>query len=91
MLTNVTSLLEEYIKTIATPIIMANLKISITDGSRLGCTDMHLLNLADERSLVSELVFKSDLVALCDGVVTSRLEQKIRSAEKKLKQHYPNL
>jgi hypothetical protein len=57
---------------------------SVVEGRRIGCNDIHLLNLASGNQIVSTLVHQSELDRLLEGSYSERLEIKIRSALSKL-------
>lgn len=59
--------------------------ISLVDGIRLGCLDMHLLNMSKDGRIVSILVHQSDIDNLQNGNCCDRLELKTRAALSRLK------
>jgi hypothetical protein len=60
-------------------------RVSIVDGTRLGCLDVHLLHLSIGEHLTSALVHQSELDNLLSGNPGHRLETKIRDALLRLK------
>ena len=61
-------------------------RVSIVDGTRLGCLDVHLLHLSSDRHLSSALIHQSEIDNLHTGEQTGRLETKIRDALTRLKE-----
>jgi hypothetical protein len=59
-------------------------RVSIIEGRKVGCLDMHLLNLVANGHLVSTLVYQSELEELQSGACCDRLETKIRAALSRL-------
>jgi hypothetical protein len=55
-------------------------RVSVVEGRRVGCLDVHLLNMAVDSHLVSTLVYQSELDNLLSGSYCERLELKIRTA-----------
>jgi len=54
--------------------------LSVVEGRRVGCNDVHLLNLASGTQKVSTLVHQSELDSLQENSYCERLETKVRSA-----------
>ena len=65
-------------------------RVSIVDGTRLGCLDVHLLHLASGRHLSSALIHQAEIDNLHKGDYTGRLETKIRDALTRLKELLDN-
>jgi len=59
-------------------------RVSVVEGQRIGCLDVHLLHLAADGQLVSALVYQSELDELQCGSRSGRLEVKIRAALSRL-------
>jgi hypothetical protein len=59
-------------------------QVSVVEGRRVGCLDVHLLHLAAEGQLVSTLVYQSELDELQGDSCCERLELKIRTALSRL-------
>jgi hypothetical protein len=59
-------------------------RVSIIEGRKVGCLDVHLLHLCADEHLVSTLVFQSELDELQSGACCDRLETKIREALSRL-------
>ena len=55
-------------------------RVSVVEGHRIGCLDVHLLHLAADGQLVSAFVYQSELDKLQVGESCERLESRIRSA-----------
>ena len=77
-------MIEKYVSDIAIQMGIELSEVSLTDGSMLGCKDVHLLDIASEDSLVSTLVFHTDLTNLRYGYDCARLEIKVRKALSRL-------
>jgi len=77
-------MIREYAADIATQMGIRLSRISVIEGQRVGCFDVHLLNLAAENQRVSTLVYQSELDKLQNGSSSERLEVKIRGALSKL-------
>jgi hypothetical protein len=60
-------------------------KIAFVEGNKVGCLDIHLLNLSTKGKLVSVLAYQSDVDNLLSGKSNDRLETKIRTALSRLK------
>lgn len=58
--------------------------LSVVEGRRVGCNDVHLLNLASGSQKVSTLVHQSELDTLLEESYCERLETKIRTALSRL-------
>ena len=78
-------MIHDYAADIASQIGIQKLRVSVTNGIRLGCRDMHLVDFMTRGKLVSELLHHSELELMRSGVVNERVEQKIRSALERLK------
>ena len=59
-------------------------RVSVVEGRRIGCLDVHLLHLGSDGQLVSALVYQSELDELQNSSCCERLELKIRSALSRL-------
>jgi hypothetical protein len=59
-------------------------RVSVVEGRRVGCLDVHLLHLAADGQLVSTLVYQSELDELQSDSCCERLELKIRTALSRL-------
>jgi hypothetical protein len=55
-------------------------QVSIVEGRRIGCLDVHLVHLAAEGQRISTLVYQSELDELQSYYSCERLELKIRAA-----------
>ena len=62
-------------------------RLSVVEGRRVGCLDVHLLNLAFNEHSVSTLVYQSELDHISSGSHCERLEVKVRSALSRLQLH----
>jgi hypothetical protein len=77
-------MIQEYAADLATQQGINLSRVSIIEGRKVGCLDMHLLNLAANGHLVSTLVYQSELDELQSGACCERLERKIQSALSRL-------
>jgi len=59
-------------------------KVSIINGSTVGCRDLHILNVSSKGQTVSALVFNDELADLQNGTQNDRLELRIRCALEKM-------
>jgi len=78
-------IVKEYATGIAAKMGMNLTHISVTDGQRIGCLDVHLLKLAHDNQVVSALVYQTDLEKLQNGFQSDRLETNIRTSLSQLK------
>jgi hypothetical protein len=78
-------IVKEYATGIAANMGIKLTSISVTDGQRIGCLDVHLLKLAHDNQVVSALVYQTDLDKLQKGFQSDRLETNIRTALSRLK------
>jgi len=58
--------------------------VSLVNGQRLGCRDMHLLNIAVDGVITSALVHQSDIDDLENGNYCGRLEIAVYNALSRL-------
>jgi len=72
--------IEKHTYDVATQMGIKLSRVSIVEGRRVGCADVHLLNLAAGGQRVSTLVYQSELDELQSSVSCERLEMKIRTA-----------
>jgi len=77
-------MIEEYVTHTAMKMGIKVSQLSIVEGRRIGCLDVHLLNLACDDQTVSTLVYQSELNRLQEGSLSERLELKIMSALSRL-------
>ena len=80
-------MIEKYVYNLAAQMGIKLSEVSLTDGSNLGCKDVHLLNISTEEALVSTLLFRSDIMNLETGNECSRLELKMRKTLLRLQNH----
>lgn len=73
-----------YVSVIASKMNIRLSKVSILDGSTVGCSDLDILNMTSKGKTVSALAFKNELNDLQNGIQHDRLELKIRTALEKL-------
>jgi hypothetical protein len=73
-------MIEEYVTDLAKQMGISLSRVSTVEGSKVGCLDMHLLNMSSKGKTVSALIFKSELDELVNGKQDDRLELKVRSA-----------
>lgn len=78
-------MMDKYVSDLAAQMGIHKLKISVTDGTRLGCRDMHLINYSSGNKLVGGLIHHSELEHLQKGIINHKLEIQIRSALARLK------
>lgn len=60
-------------------------RVSVVEGRRVGCLDVHLLHISSDGQLVSALVYQSELDELQNHSSCERLELKIMNALSRLK------
>ena len=77
-------MINEYVSELARQMGTKLSKISLTDGTPLGCRDVSLLHISSQESLVSTLIFQADITSLEKGESSDRLEVRIRSAISRL-------
>lgn len=77
-------MIQEYAADLATQMGIKLSRVSMIEGRRVGCLDMHLLNLVVDGHRVSTLVYQSELDDLQNGACCDRLETKIRAALSRL-------
>jgi hypothetical protein len=77
-------MIREYATDLAAQVGIKLSRVSVIEGRRVGCLDVHLLHLAAGGQLVSALVYQSELDELKNGSYCERLEFKIRSALSRL-------
>jgi len=73
-------LIQEYVLDIAAQMKIQLSRVSVVEGRKVGCLDVHLLNVTSNGRLVSVLVYQSELDKLQIGDRCERLESRIRSA-----------
>ncbi len=78
-------MIEKTVKDIAAELNMHAPKVSITDGRRLGCRDMHMLTLEFGSKRSTVLIFQTDLDQLRNSIFCERLDENIRTAITRLK------
>ena len=57
-------------------------RVALIDGGEFDCTDAYVVDLISGGKLVGALVYRKELEALKQGVVSVRLEVKLRKALK---------
>ena len=77
-------MIREYVADLAAQTGIKLSRVSVVEGRRIGCLDMHLLHLAADGQLVSTLVYQSELDELQSDSCSERLELKIRTALSRL-------
>lgn len=78
-------MIHDYAADIASQMGIQKLSVSVTNGIRLGCMDMHLVSFVSNGQSVSELIHHSEMDHLRNGIVSDRIEMKIRSSLLRLK------
>jgi hypothetical protein len=73
-------LIQEYVHDIAEQMKIQLSQVSVIEGRKVGCLDVHLLNVTSGDHLVSVLVYQSELDKLQIGERSERLESRIRTA-----------
>jgi hypothetical protein len=71
-------MIEKYVYNLADQMGIQLSEVSLTDGSNLGCKDVHMLNISTDEALVSTLLFRLDILALENGNECPGLELKMR-------------
>jgi hypothetical protein len=79
-------MLQNLAHNLASDLGVALTRVSIVNGTRLGCLDVHLLHMSSGRHLSSALIHQSEIDSLHKGEQTGRLETKIRDALTRLKE-----
>ena len=77
-------MIADFITDLASNMNILLTKVSIVDGSTVGCKDSHILNMSSKGKTVSALAFNDELNDLQNCVQNDRLELKIRTALGKL-------
>lgn len=78
-------MITEYVTDLAGQMSIPLTRVSTVEGSKVGCLDVHLLNMSSKGKTVSALVYKSELDEIQNGIQSERLELKVRSALGRLK------
>jgi hypothetical protein len=78
-------MIQDYAKDIAAQMGIQLSRVSIFAGHKVGCIDVHLLNLSSNGKTVSAMVNQSDLDNLQNGTDYDHLEMKVRAALCRLK------
>jgi len=84
MTTDTHKMIKEYTSDISDQVGIFLSKIQLIEGSKVGCLDIHLMNLSSEDHIVSVLVYQADIDKLVSGESCDRLELKIRTALSRL-------
>jgi hypothetical protein len=77
-------MIQKYVEEIALQMGIKLSRISVVEGRKVGCIDMHLLNLSADGHSVSTLLYQSELDEMQSGLPCLRLEIKIRAALSRL-------
>ena len=77
-------MIKEYAAGLAAQVGIKLSRVSVVEGRRVGCLDVHLLHLDAEGQRVSALVYQSELDELQSRSCCERLELKIRAALSRL-------
>ena len=77
-------MIKEYATELATQTGMKLSGVTVVEGRRVGCLDVHLLHLTVDEHMVSALVYQSELDELQNNSCCDRLEMKIRTALSRL-------
>lgn len=73
-------MIQKYVSELADRAGMQLSRVSIVDGTLLGCRDSHLLKVHAQGQTESALVYQSELDALQNGIVRERFESRVRAA-----------
>ena len=73
-------MIQKYVGDIAAQMKIQLSQVSVVEGRKVGCLDVHLLNITSGGRLVSVLVYQSELDKLQIGERCDKLESRIRSA-----------
>lgn len=73
-------MITEYVNDLAKQMSISLSRVSTVEGSKVGCLDVHLLNMSSKDKTVSALIYNSELDELLNGMPSDRLELKVRSA-----------
>jgi hypothetical protein len=77
-------MIQEFAADLAAQIGIKLSRVTVVDGRRVGCLDVHLLHLVAHSHKVSVLVYQSELDELQGGSCFERLELKLRAALSRL-------
>ncbi len=77
--------LTNYLITAAKEMGIPALRVTLVNGARLGCTDMHLANLESSGYMVSLLIRNSEVKTVQEGEVSADLQQSMQVKLLKLK------
>jgi hypothetical protein len=77
-------MIKEYVSDIANQTGIKLSRLSLIDGSRLGCLGVHLLAMSTKEQRVDALVYQTDLDNLEKGSNCDALEVRIRNALSRL-------
>lgn len=77
-------MIQNYVRGLATKKGIKLSRVSIFEGHKVGCIDVHLLNIASNGKTVSTLVNQSELDDLKNGLNCECLELKIHATLSRL-------
>ncbi len=77
-------MIKEYTTDLAKQMNIPLSKVTIDDGSTLGCLGVHLLNVYYGGKVASTLIFQSELDNFLNCIYSDRLELNVRSALERL-------
>jgi hypothetical protein len=77
--------IRKYFKELASEMGINLLQVSVIEGRKVGCLDVHLVNLVADGQRVSTLVYQSEFDELQNELSCLRLEIKIKAALSRLK------
>jgi hypothetical protein len=84
MISETHKIIKEYTSNIAFQVGIPLSKIVLVEGEKVGCLDIHLMNLTAYDNIISVLIYQSDIDNLQEGKNCDRLEMKIQTALSRL-------
>ncbi len=77
-------MIQKYISDLAAKMGIELTKIDLVDGKSVGCLDVYLVKISAHSHETAVLVYKADLDSLALGIISSRLETRVRTALSRL-------
>jgi hypothetical protein len=78
-------MIQEYVADLAAQMGIKLSRVSVVDGTLLGCRDSNLLQFYSNGHMESALIYRQELEDLQNGVMRPKLETRIRTALSSLK------
>lgn len=73
-------MISKYVHDIAMQMNIPVSRVTTVEGSKVGCLNVHLLNISSKGKVVSTLMYQKEFDDLQSNVQSDRLEVKVRSA-----------